>query len=345
MVQSIKLPELVTNVPVSGGPSMTMDAASIGTGMAFLNAELEKRDARVMEPLTSVTWNRDLPVKTGGGWVEFSTHYGVDYQTTGGENYGVVGGQTNDIPIVQANLSKQVWQVFTFSNILKVPFVDQKKLEGIGRSLNDILDKGLRLNWNKSLDNNAYVGMTAFGTTGLVNNANVTATTAAQAGSSSPTGQTTSTKWVDKTPQEILNDVNSLINNTWSASQYDVTGMANHILIDPSNYAYIVGQPVTTAGTQSILQFLLDNNIAKNQGVELTIVPSRWCTGAGTGATNRMVGYVNDEDRVNYDQTVPLSRIATQPDVREAAYLTNYSAQFSEVKFLYLTCASYVDGI
>ncbi|WP_436663555.1 DUF2184 domain-containing protein [Alicyclobacillus acidoterrestris] len=338
MAQAIKLPEQSYTVPGLGGASMTMDAAAIGTGLAFLNAELEKRDPRVMEPLQSVTWTRDIPVRTGGGWVEFTTHYGVNYQTTGGENYGVVGGQTNDIPIIQANLAKQVWQVFTFSNILKVPFVDQKKLEGIGRSLNDILDKGIRLNWNKSIDQLVYMGYEQFGTTGLVNNPNVAASAAAE-------GASGSTNWTKKTPQEILNDVNAGIETTWANSQYDLTGMANHILIPPAQYAYIVGQPVTAAGSQSILQFLLDNNIGKNQGIDVQILPSRWCTGAGTGGADRMVFYVNDEDRVNFDMTVPISRVMTQPDVREAAYLTNYTGQFSEVKFLFTQCVQYVDGI
>jgi len=337
MTTAIKLPEQQYTVPGLSG-SMTMDAAAIGTGMAFLNAELEKRDPRLLEPLQSVTWPRDIVARTGGGWSEFTSQYGVDYGTTGGQGNGIVGGQSNDIPIIQANMAKDIWKVFTFSNILKVPFVDQQKMHGIGRSLNDILDKGIRLNYNKSLDNLVYLGYPDFGTTGLLNNPNVTATTAVNGASGSPL-------WTKKTPQEILNDVNTLVNTTWENSQYDLTGMSNHLLIPPAQYAYIVGQPVTSAGSQSILQFLLDNNIGRNQGIDVVIVPSRWCTGAGAGGTDRMMGYVNDEDRINIDLTVPLSRVMTQPDVREMAYLTNFAAQFSEVKFLYNEPCLYMDGI
>ena len=43
------------------------DAATAG-GMAFLVGELEKLDPKIREPLTAVTWPRDVPVKTGGGW-------------------------------------------------------------------------------------------------------------------------------------------------------------------------------------------------------------------------------------------------------------------------------------
>lgn len=314
------------------------DAAAVGSSMAFLNAELEKRDTRLLEPLSSVTWPRDIVSRTGGGWVEFTSNMFVDFATTGGNESGIIGGETNDIPIMQANTSKDVFKVFSFANILKVPFVDQQKLQGIGRSLDDILDKGIRLNYNKSIDNVVYVGIPAMGVYGIVNNPNLVATAA-------PNGAAGTATWATKTPDEILADINALIVATWTASEFDLSGMANHIMIPPVQYAYLVGTKVSSAGNVSILQFLLDNNIGKNQGVELSIVPSRWCTGAGAGSKDRMVAYVNDEDRVNFDLTVPLSRVMTQPNVTEMAFLTAYAAQIGQVKFLYSQCARYMDGI
>ncbi|GLG01825.1 hypothetical protein Alches_18660 [Alicyclobacillus hesperidum subsp. aegles] len=328
----------VYTVPGMQGRVMTNDAA-IASGMAFLNAELEKRDPRLLEPLQSVTWPRDIVARTGGGWVEFTSQYFTDYATTGGvNNSGIIGGETNDIPIMQANINKEVWKVFTFSNILKVPFVDQQKLQGIGRSLDDILDKGIRLNYNKSIDNIVYVGVPSIGVTGLTNDPNVTT-------SAAPNGASGSSQWVNKTPDEILADVNSIIEATWQASEYDLTGMANHILVPPVQYSYLVGRTVSSAGNISILQFLLENNLGRNQGIELAIMPSRWCTGAGTGGKDRMIAYVNSEDRVNFDLTVPLSRVMTQPQVTEMAYLTAYAAQIGQVKILYYQSIQYMDGI
>lgn len=325
-----------------GGRGIATTDAAIGSGMAFLTGELEKRDPRLLEPLTSVTWMRDIVAKTGGGWIDFSSNYFVDYASTGGNENGIIGGETDNIPIMQANINKDLFKVFTFSNILKVPFVDQAKLQGIGRSLDDILDKGIRLNYNKSIDNVVYVGLPNNNVFGLVNNPAITATSAA-------TGASTHTQWnfagAPKTPDEILYDINKVITDTWTASEYDLTGMANHILIPPAQYTYLVNTKVSNAGNISILQYLLENNIAKNQGRDLSIEPSRWCIGAGTGGTDRMVAYVNDEDRVNFDLPVPLSRVMTQPDVTQLAYLTAYAAQLGQVKFLYTQCAKYVDGI
>lgn len=323
---------------VGGAAQFNMDAAAISTGMAFLQGELEKRDPKLHEPLQSVTWQRDIVAITGGGWVDYTSNNFVDYATTGGNEGGIIGGETNDIPIMQANVSKDVGKVFNFANILKVPFIDQQKLQGIGRSLDDILDKGIRLNYNKSIDNIVYNGLPSFKIYGLANNPAVTASTA-------PNGAAGTATWFTKTPDEILKDVNQIITDTWAASEYDLTGMANHILIPPNLFAYIAGKTVSTAGSISILKFLLENNIANNQGRDLVIAPSRWCVGAGTGGTDRLIAYVNDDNRVVFDLPVPLTRIMTQAQVTEIAYLTAYMGQLGQVKFLYLTCAKYVDGI
>lgn len=331
-----KAPKIFT-VDALGGP-MIMNDAAIGSGMAFLNAELEKRDPRLLEPLASVTWMRDIVSKTGGGWVDFTSNMFVDYATTGGNENGIIGGESNDIPIMQANTTKDIFKVYQFANILKVPFVDQQKMQKVGRSLDDILDKGIRLNYNKSIDNIVYNGIPSAGVYGLVNNPSVTAALVAA-------GAAAGRAWTTKTPDEILNDVNQLITQTWASSEYDLTGMANHVLIPPAQYTYIASTKVSGNADKSILQYLLDNNIARNQGRDLEIMPSRWCIGAGTGSTDRMAAYVNDEDRVNFDLTVPLSRVMTQPQVTEMAYLTAYAAQIGQVKFLYLQCARYGDGI
>lgn len=319
--------------------SFTMDSAALGTGMAFLVGELEKRDPKLLEPLTSTTWQRDIVASTGGGWVEFSSNYFVDYATTGANHRGIIGGQTTAIPTLQANITKDNWKVFTWSNIVKVPFVDQQKLQGIGRSLDQIYDKGLRLNYNKMLDENVYTGFSDFGTEGLVNNSNVTASMAAlNAGG-------TSRKWKDKTPDEILNDVNTAITNAWANAGYDVDGIPNHIGLPPSLYSYIVGTKVSQAADKSILNYLLENNIAKANGVNLVIVPMRQLIGAGTGSSDRMIAYVNAEDKVTFDITVPLSRVLTQPSVADMAYMTAYAGQVGQVKILYTQCIEYVDGI
>ncbi len=313
------------------------DAATAG-GLAFLVGELEKRDPKLREPLTSVTYPRDIYINTGGGWVETTSNYDVSYANTGGEDGGIIADQSNDIPIMQADIGKDIYKVFNWANIMKVPFLDQAKLQTIGRSLDQMLDKGIRLNHDKTMDRNVYTGFPKYGTYGLVNNPKVTA-------ASAPKGASGKATWADKTPDELLIDVNEIMNATWEASEFDLSGMAQHILIPPRQYAKLVATKVSEAGNISVLQFLLENNIGKNQGIDLSINPCRWCIGAGTGGTDRMAGYVNDEDRLQVDETVPLQRGMSGPDITNLAYLTAYVGQMGQVKFLYYEPAQYMDGI
>lgn len=320
------------------GVGRVLDAAGIATGMAFLEGELEKRDPKIREPLTSVTWPRDIVAETGGGWVDFTSTMNVDYATSGANDGSLVGGATDVITTVQANVNKDIFRVFTWAQAMKIPFVDSQKLQTIGRSIDSILDKGIRLNYNKSIDQLVYQGFKNVGITGLVNDDNVVSSLA-------PNGASGDTLWSSKTVDEILWDINKALVEAWAASEYDESAIANHILLPPAKYAYIQSTRIGTSGDESILSYILKNNLAANQGKSLTIVPCRWCTGAGTGGKDRMVVYVNDKDFLYFDLPVPLTRAMTQPVALQFAYVTIYAAQMGQIKWMYYQPARYVDGI
>lgn len=331
------------NIPVlsdsSLGASMrTLDSAGITTGMAFLEGELEKRDPKIREPLTSVTWPRDIVAETGGGWVDFTSTMTVDYGTSTPNQNALIGGATDVIGTVQANIDKDIYRVFPWALAMKIPFVDSQKYQTMGRSIDAILDRGIRLNYNKSIDNLVYTGFNGTGSYGIVNNPNIVASVA-------PNGADGSPLWTKKTVDEILWDVNKCLNESWAAAEFDESAIPNHILMPPAKYSYLVSTRIGTSGDESILSYLLKNNLAKNQGRDLQIYPCRWCTGAGTGNTDRMVAYVNDKDKLYFDLPVPLTRVMTQAVALQFAYVTIYVASMGEVKFMYFQTARYVDGI
>lgn len=327
----------------SGLSVLALDAA-VASAMTFLKAELEKMDPKVREPLASVTYMRDIVIKTGGGFVDWTSVFNVDYATAGPNMYGLIGTETNAIPTMQANIGKDLYPVFTWANVMKVPFVDQAKLQQVGRSLEDLLDKGIRLNYNKALDLVCYQGFGGYG--GLINNSNITITDV-------DAGASGDTDWESKTPEEILSDINSGTNSAWAASEYDVTGIPDTMLVPPAKYARLL-DPISIAGVNgagSILEYVLRNNVAKQQGVDFQIFPCRWCISAGEElgspavASQRALLYKNDEDRVYMDITVPIQRAMTMPDVNQVAYLTLYLAQVGVPKFLYYQPVVYLDGI
>lgn len=318
----------------------TMDAQSVQDNMAFLVGELEKIDPKLLEPLTNFDYPRDITLKPGGGWVQYASVIDVDYATTGGNEDGIVAPSSTEISRMQANLNKDVFQVHTFMQAYSVGFVNNAMVQQTGRSLEDIFDKGIKLSYNKALDKATYLGMEAYGSVGLVNNTNVNRHTVA--GNGATPAKTT---WADKTADQILADVNTLISTVWAAGQYSVDALINHILLPPEKFGYLVTRKVSEAGNISILRYVLENNLAASQGVDLKIFPSRFCIGAGTGPTDRMVGYVNEESKINIDVTVPLARVLTAPNISSASIDSIYAGQFSEVKLQYLQTIGYADGI
>lgn len=319
---------------------VTMQDAASASGGAFLVSELEKRDTKIREPLTSLTYARDIPITVGGGWVENVSAMNITYAVAGSSVSGpVMAPGANGVPIVQANLGKDMFKTHMFGVGLRVSFADMMRSNFIGRSLDDMLTKGIRMTYDKHLDANAYTGLAEFGTTGLMNDPNaITSNVAA-------TGTGSSALWSAKTPQQILDDVNKALTDAWEAAEYDASAVPNHIIMPYEQYNYILTTKVTDLATETILDFLMKNNVASKNGGSLTIAPTRWCKGAGVGGTDRMAVYINDERFLKMEELVSLTRAMTQPNAANLCYDTGYVANLSQVEVFYPQTLRYYDGI
>jgi len=323
------------NLPKS---SFLTDSA-IASGRAALISELEKRDPLLREPLTSVTWPRDIPVATGGGWVDtLSTMY-VNYGVSEGSGQGVIAAPgANNSKVIQANLSNERWGAHTFDTTMRIGYIDLQRANITGRSLEQQYQEGIRLTYDKHLDQNVYEGFPIIGTYGLMNNPNVTARTAAL-------GAGGATDWNSKTADEILADVNAAIIAVWAQGEHDLAAIPNHILLPYKQYNLIATTKVSLAADKTILTFILDNNIAKQYGVDLFIGATNWNAGAGTGGTDRMLCYVNKDRFLLVEELVSLHRAMTESNVQTHTYDSLFLAHVSEVEFFYLETIGYIDGI
>lgn len=315
-----------------------LDAEGIASGQSFLLSELEKRELDIKKPLTSVTYPRDVKVNVGGGWVDSISAVAVEYGATDDGDGSITATNSDGVPAVNVNFNKGRFKAHPFMRTLRMGWIDMQRANQIGRSIDQALRDAVRLVYDKHMDKNVYQGFTLYGTTGLINNADVTATFAG-------VGASASTTWVLKTPDEMLNDINNAINIVWASCDYDEDAIPNHILIPNSDYALLVNRKVSDIGDKSVLTYLLENNIAKAKGVDLRIEGCKWCDGAGIGSTDRMVVYVNNERFLSVDELQPLSMVMTTPNAKFASYDTLYSANIGEVKLYYTQTVLYVDGI
>ena len=91
----------------------------------FLMKELEKVDDVILEPLTSTEWPRDMPVITGGGLIESVASIDVTYASTGGDDDNLFFDMANDIPVIQADMSKSVARTFNFAEYMAFPTLEE----------------------------------------------------------------------------------------------------------------------------------------------------------------------------------------------------------------------------
>ena len=310
-----------------------MDAAGIASGQAFLTSELEKRDMLVRTPLTSFTYSRDIPVRVGGGWAEFVSAMNVGYGLTGGSGEGMIGsGSADGIPMVQADFGKDLWKTHAIYAGTRVFWIDMQKGNMTGRNIDTLLRDGLRMAYDKHMDENVYAGFAKYGTTGLSNNPDGVITNATKT-------------WATATPDEILEMVNNAILATWARAAYDLDAIPNHILLPYEQYNYIATTKVTNLAEKTILTFLEENNVSGKNGGDLFIGATVWCKGAGTGSTDRMVVYSNKERYIAIDELVPLTRAMTTPNAERFSYDTAYAGNVSETEVFYPETITYTDGI
>ena len=207
----------------------------------------------------------------------------------------------------------------------------------VGRDPETFLNKGIRLHCDKAVDRNVYRGFDKVNSTGLCNNRSIMRVSAAN------TGTGNSTQWRNKTADQILDDINTVIAGIWKACDCSSDALPNHILVPVEQFGLLVTRKVSDDSERSILTYILENNLSSQQGGHLVISPSKWCSSIGANNADRMVCYINDPEKICFNLTQPLRRMDTE--YAEMRIKIPYIAQFSEVRFLYPQTVRYMDGI
>lgn len=318
---------------------------------AFLIGELERLDQTLHMPLAAVTWSRDIDLREDVTIAdEISSFTLTTFGSAGsaGTGNGIrngkawIGKDTSQIGGVGVDTGKVANPLTPWALEVKYTVLELESAAKLGRPIDAQKYEALKLKHQMDTDEQVYVGDSTLNVGGLVNSSAVTNVT------NLPNGAGGSPTWALKTPQEILADVNAAIISAWAASGYAV--MPNRILIPPVQFGYINATIVSAAGNQSILRFLLDNNIIRNSGAgELTIAPAKWLVGAGVGGTigtsgtvDRMVVYNKAQRFVRF----PMTALQRTPIQYDAIYhKTSYYCRLGVVEIVYPETFAYRDGL
>lgn len=313
------------------------------SALAYFVNQLENLDKRLYEPLVSVTWGRDIKLRSGISMSQESTSFiqsafagpgSLSANLTYGGNMPWISPETTALVGVDVNGQKILTPLRPLGRELSYTSIELERSQNTQQPIDLQKMNALNMLYQMNTDQMVYVGSSDVGATGLCNNSSVTAGTVA-------TGASGSTLWTNKTPLEILADINTELTNVWTASAFAVC--PGKLLLPPTNYTYITSQLISSAGNMSILKFVQENSISLGiNGKPLEIVPVKWLTGLGANGTNRMVVYTNEEERVRFPM-VPIRReTAYYQGIRFAC---PYIWAFGQVEFPYTETVGYADGI
>ncbi|CAB4149655.1 Protein of unknown function DUF2184 [uncultured Caudovirales phage] len=320
--------------PMIGRRFKTRDSA-----LAYYVNQLENLDKRLYEPLTSVSWGRDIKLRSGITMSNEATSFirstfaatGTLNQTG---NMPWISAESTAIPGVSVNGEKIVLPLRLLAREIAFTSVELERSQLTGQPIDAQKTNALNTLYQMNTDQMVYVGATEVGATGLLNSGLVTAAPVANGALGSPL-------WSQKTPDEILADVNTLISASWEASAFAVC--PGKLLLPPAKFSYISSQKVSSAGNVSILKFLKENCISlETNGKELEIQPVKWLTGRGDGGADRMVAYTNDEQFVRFPM-VPIRRETAY--YKGIMFTAPYLWAFGEMEVVYPETIRYADGI
>ena len=316
---------------------MSFDQATIDSAGVFLIGELEKLDQTLHMPLTSVMWPRDIDLREDVTIAdEASSFTNSSFAAVGGltpTGKSWISKDSNTIPGIALDIGKTLHSLHLWGSEIKWTLPELYSAQALGRSIDGQKMAGLKLKHQMDIDEMVYIGDTSKNAFGMLNYPGVSTSNVVNGAAASPL-------WASKTPDEILNDMNTLINSVWLTSAMAI--VPDQLRLPPASFNYIASTKVSNAGNTTILEFVRDKNISSViNNKPLNIQPVKWLTGRGAGGSNRMTAYTRNAEYLRYPM-VPLQR--TPLEYRSLFQITTYFGRLGEVEIPYTETVGYADG-
>jgi hypothetical protein len=335
----------------------TIDHRVYDSTGAFLVGELERLDQTLHPPLAAVTWARDIDAREDVTIGDEASSYTV---STFGSNSGLgtgagigngkawMGKATNQVVGISVDIAKIPHPLELWGQELAYTIPELESAAMLGRPVDQQKYEGILLKQQMDIDEQVYIGDISQSSYGLVNSNNRSGADAVTNYANVANGASGYSQWAFKSPQEILADVNTLIASVWAQTGWAV--VPSEIRIPPTQFGQISTQPITLAGSVSILKYLMENNLLTTTGRgKLNIQPLKWCIGAGVGGTigttgtvDRMVCYTRNKQYVRF----PMTATQKTPLQYDSIWLkTTYFCRLGQVEIVYPDTVGYADAI
>lgn len=207
----------------------------------------------------------------------------------------IVADYGDDLPRAEAVATTIPAKVYTVGDSYGYNYVELEHARMANVNLEARKALSARRGVDLKLNNIAWFGDAEHGIVGFINNANIATVTIPADGTGS------SAQFVDKTPDQIIRDMNAIINEV--SNNTNGVEMPDTVLMSPAVYDLLESTPKSQYSDRTILEFL------RGAHPEVT----RWMKigelkGAGTGGTDMVIvgvfrpEYVRQENPVRFEQ-------------------------------------------
>lgn len=304
------------------------DAKVHDANFAFLTTALAKLHTELYEPLYFVTYQEDIPVDVGGGFVDYVSYYTVDWAGIMNEFRNVVGNNTNYIPRVNAGLNQKRVNVYTFEVAYDLRFIELEKMKKLTlqKSIQDIYQNAIVAGWDLFVQKVGYTGVE--GSSGLFNNPNVKTTMISNT-------STTGKGFEGMDDEEVVAFFNGVFEAYLINSNMNISVLPDTFLI-PSFVGTDLSSRFSPLYTSTLRKFLAEHNLGTAEGdVKVTFKSRPALDELGSGKHGRIVAYKKDKTFVRMDMPYPMQHYITLPNIDKMSYTSAFVGQVSEVQLPY----------
>lgn len=313
------------------------DAKIHDTNFAFLTTTLAKLHTTLYEPKYFVTYQNDIPVDVGGGFVDYVSYYSVDWAGIMNEFRNVVGNNANYIPRVNAGLNQKMVNVYTFEVAYDLRFVELEKMKKLTlqKSIQEIYANAIVAGWDLFVQKVAYTGIQ--GKTGLFNATTVLTTTIDNSGAT-----VANSGFKGMTDAAVVAFFNGVFSTYLTNSNMNINILPDTFLVPTFVGADLSGR-FSALYTSTLRKFIIDHNLGVDESdgqVKVTIASRPALDTLGTGGHGRIVAYKKDKSFVRIDMPYPMQHYITLPNIDKMSYTSAFVGQVSEVQMPYNTSAN-----
>lgn len=311
------------------------DAKVHDANFAFLSTTLAKLHTKVLEPKTYFTYAEDVPIDTGGGFVDYVEYMTVSWAGIVNDTRNIFGNNGNLIPRVNAAMTQNRVPVFTYEIAYDLRFVELEKMKKVTlqKSIDKIYEEGILVGFDYFTQTVAYTGIN--GNAGLFNSDKVLVGTI-------DNSATTGKGFEGMSDAEIVGFFNGVFTRYLVDSNMNINLLPDTFLV-PTYVSEELSNRMSALYTNTLLDFIKEHNVGKAQsGNKLNIeIKSRPALdNLGTAEAGRIVAYRKEKEYVRLDIPYPIQHFITLPNIEKMAYTTAFVGQISVIQLPYNTSSA-----